>query len=124
MLQQNPALTPDQVKATLMQTASKTFPQYSTYTDPTTGVTYNDQYDAFTVGAGVREVLIFGGFSSLLGFFSGCQRHFGWHLGLDFYFVVRGLGVLMFWIACWYLMALWMWSRTSQVLKRINARKP
>src|ERR1017187_3635505 len=70
MLQQNPALTPDQVKAALMQTASKTFPQYSTYTDPTTGVTYNDQYDAFTVGAGVREVLIFGGFSSLLGFFS------------------------------------------------------
>ena len=72
----------------------------------------------------VREVLIFGGFSSLLGFFSVYQRHFGWHLGFDFYFVVRGLGVLMFWIACWYLLSLWMWSRTSQVLKRINARKP
>jgi serine protease AprX len=56
MLQQNPALTPDQVKATLMQTASKTFPQFSTYTDPTTGLTYTDQYDVFTVGAGYLDI--------------------------------------------------------------------
>jgi hypothetical protein len=34
----------------------------------------------------VREVLIFGGLSSLLGIFSVYQRHFGWHLGLDFLF--------------------------------------
>ena len=56
MLQQNPALTPDQVKATLMQTASKTFPQYSSYSDPTTGNTYTDQYDVFTVGAGYLDI--------------------------------------------------------------------
>ncbi|MGA3195801.1 MAG: S8 family peptidase [Terriglobales bacterium] len=56
MLQQNPALTPDQVKATLMLTASKTFPQYSSYTDPTSGATYNDQYDVFTVGAGYLDI--------------------------------------------------------------------
>jgi subtilisin family serine protease len=29
LLQQNPALTPDQVKARLMKTAYKTFPSYS-----------------------------------------------------------------------------------------------
>ena len=32
MLQQNPALAPDQVKARLMKTAYKAFPQYSSYT--------------------------------------------------------------------------------------------
>ena len=52
MLQQNPALSPDQVKAALMKSASKTFPLYSSYTDPATGITYTDQYDVFTVGAG------------------------------------------------------------------------
>src|ERR1035438_726580 len=31
--QQNPQLTPDQVKALLMATAYKTFPQYTTITD-------------------------------------------------------------------------------------------
>jgi len=56
LLQQNSKLTPDQVKARLMKTAYKTFPQYSTYTDPTTGVTYTDQYDLFTVGAGYLDV--------------------------------------------------------------------
>ena len=71
----------------------------------------------------VRQVLIFGGLSSLLGIFSVYHRHFGWHLGFDSYFVVAGLGVLAFWIACWYLLSLWMWSRTLQVLKRIDARK-
>jgi hypothetical protein len=48
-----------------------------------------------------RQVLIFGGLSSLLGTFSVYHRHFGWHLGFDFYFVARGLSVLVFWIACW-----------------------
>ncbi len=56
MLEQNPALTPDQVKAGLMKTASKTFPQSSSYTDPTTGITYTDQYDLFTVGAGYLDI--------------------------------------------------------------------
>src|SRR5712671_5009948 len=55
LLQQNPALTPDQVKARLMKTAYKTFPTYSSYTDPSTGITYTDQYDIFTVGAGYLD---------------------------------------------------------------------
>ena len=29
---------------------------YSSYTDPTTGITYTDQYDIFTVGAGYLDV--------------------------------------------------------------------
>lgn len=56
LLQQNPQMTPDQVKARLMKTAYKTFPQYSSYTDPTTGVSYTSQYDAFTVGAGYLDI--------------------------------------------------------------------
>jgi serine protease AprX len=55
MLQKDPALTPDQVKARLMKTAYKNFPQSSTYTDPTTGVVYTQQYDIFTVGAGYLD---------------------------------------------------------------------
>src|SRR5207302_534815 len=55
LLQQNPLLTPDQVKARLMKTAYKTFPTYSSYTDPSTGITYTDQYDIFTVGAGYLD---------------------------------------------------------------------
>jgi serine protease AprX len=42
----------DQVKARLMKTASKTFPAYTSYTDPTMGITYTTQYDVFTIGAG------------------------------------------------------------------------
>ena len=64
----------------------------------------------------VRQVLIFGGLSSLLGILSVYHRHFGWRLGFDSYFVVRGLGMLVFWVACWYLVSLWMWSRTTQIL--------
>jgi serine protease AprX len=56
LLHQNPALTPDQVKARLMKTAYKVFPSYSTATDPSTGVTYTSQYDIFTVGAGYLDV--------------------------------------------------------------------
>ncbi|MGB9197550.1 MAG: S8 family serine peptidase [Terriglobales bacterium] len=54
--QAQPGLTPDQVKARLMKTAYKNFPQYSTYTDPTTGITYTDQYDIFTIGAGYLDI--------------------------------------------------------------------
>ena len=53
LLQKEPTLTPDQVKARLMKTASKTFPTTSVATDPVTGVTYTSQYDIFTVGAGI-----------------------------------------------------------------------
>ena len=71
----------------------------------------------------VRQVFIFGGLPPLLGILAVYYRQFGWHLGFDFYFLARGLGALVFWIACWYLLSLWMWSRTPRILKRINARK-
>jgi serine protease AprX len=56
LLQQNPLLTPDQVKARLMKTAYKTFPSSSSYADPSTGITYTDYYDIFTIGAGYLDV--------------------------------------------------------------------
>jgi len=56
MLQQSSALTPDQIKARLMKTAYKNFPQYSTAVDPTTGNSYTSQYDIFTVGAGYLSI--------------------------------------------------------------------
>jgi hypothetical protein len=39
-----------------MKTATKDFPAYSTATDPTTGQTYIDTYDIFTVGAGYIDL--------------------------------------------------------------------
>lgn len=56
LLQAQPRLTPDQVKARLMKTAYKTFPQTSSVYDPTSGNTYTDQYDVFTVGAGYLDL--------------------------------------------------------------------
>ena len=56
LLQASPRLTPDQVKARLMETAWKSLPRYSSTTDPTTGITYTDQYDVFTVGAGYLDL--------------------------------------------------------------------
>ena len=56
MIQSNPSLTPDIIKARLMQTASKTFPLTSVAVDQTTGVSYVDTYDMFTVGAGYVDV--------------------------------------------------------------------
>ncbi len=67
LLQQNPGLTPDQVKARLMKTASKIFPQYSTTLvaasataaslgSSTALVSYTSQYDIFTIGAGLLDV--------------------------------------------------------------------
>jgi len=56
LLQQNPALTPDQIKARLMKTAYKTFPTSTTAVDTTTGQTYTAYYDLFTVGAGYMDV--------------------------------------------------------------------
>jgi serine protease AprX len=38
LIQKDPSLTPDQVKARLMLTASKTFPLWANATDPTTGI--------------------------------------------------------------------------------------
>src|SRR5438552_37147 len=56
LLQKTPSLNPDQVKARLMKTAWKSFPAFSSTTDPTTGITYTDQYDVFTIGAGYVDV--------------------------------------------------------------------
>jgi serine protease AprX len=55
LLEAEPSLTPDQVKARLMKTAYKTFPTTSSVVDPTTGITYVDQYDIFTIGAGYLD---------------------------------------------------------------------
>jgi serine protease AprX len=56
LLEQNPQLTPDQVKARLMKTASKNFPATSVAIDPATGMSYTSQYDLFTVGTGYLDV--------------------------------------------------------------------
>ena len=56
LLQAEPNLTPDQVKARLMKTAYKTFPKSSVATDPVTGQTFTSQYDIFTVGAGYLDL--------------------------------------------------------------------
>ncbi len=56
MVQQDPQLTPDQVKARLMRTATKSFPTTSLTTDPDTGITYRSVYDIFTVGAGYLDI--------------------------------------------------------------------
>ena len=55
MLQQNSALTPDQVKARLMKTAWKGFGQYSSSSD-SFGNFYNNEYDLFTYGAGYLDI--------------------------------------------------------------------
>jgi len=51
LLQQNPSLTPDQVKARLMKSAWKGFGQFTTSYDHL-GNAYNNEYDLFTYGAG------------------------------------------------------------------------
>lgn len=56
LLQARPLMTPDQVKARLMKTASKTFPSTSSVYDPAAGITYTSQYDIFTVGAGYVDL--------------------------------------------------------------------
>lgn len=56
MLQGQPSLTPDQVKARLMKTAYKTFPASSTAVDPVTGQTFASQYDILTIGAGYLDI--------------------------------------------------------------------
>ena len=56
LLQKDPTLSPDGVKARLMKTATKTFPTLSTFTPLSIGTTYTIQYDIFTVGAGYLDV--------------------------------------------------------------------
>jgi serine protease AprX len=56
LLQARPLMTPDQVKARLMKTASKTFPTTSSVYDAASGITYTSHYDIFTVGAGYADL--------------------------------------------------------------------
>src|SRR5215469_8959924 len=56
LLQQQPTLTPDQVKARLMKTADKTLVQAALATDTATGETFNLQADISTVGAGELDI--------------------------------------------------------------------
>jgi serine protease AprX len=55
MLQKQPALTPDQVKARLMKTATKIFPLFSTNFDERNHFSFNIQSDIFAVGAGYLD---------------------------------------------------------------------
>lgn len=55
MLQQNPNLSPDTVKARMMKTAWKGYPANSWAYD-TLGNSYFSQYDIFTIGAGYLDV--------------------------------------------------------------------
>ena len=55
MLQKQPSLTPDQVKARLMKTATKIFPLYSTNYDERDHNSFNIQSDIFAVGAGYLD---------------------------------------------------------------------
>jgi serine protease AprX len=56
IIQKDPTLTPDTVKARLMKTATKNFPGSSVVCDPITAVCYTSYYDVFTVGAGYLDV--------------------------------------------------------------------
>jgi serine protease AprX len=56
LLEAHPELTPDQVKARLMRTAYKQFPQSSTAFDSTTNQSFTSYYDLFTVGAGYLDI--------------------------------------------------------------------
>jgi serine protease AprX len=56
LLQQNPWLTPDQVKARLMKTADKALRLYTTAQDSITHARFNLQSDIFEVGAGYLDI--------------------------------------------------------------------
>jgi serine protease AprX len=56
MLQKQPGLNPDQVKARLMKTASKTFSLFNTSFDEVNHFAFNTQSDIFTVGAGYLDI--------------------------------------------------------------------
>ena len=56
LIQQHPSLTPDQVKARLMKTATKALNLFSVGTDAQTLFQYNSQCDIFTVGAGYLNI--------------------------------------------------------------------
>ncbi len=55
LLEKQPGLTPDQIKARLMKTARKRMPLQATAVDPVTGQVYKMQHDLFTIGAGYLD---------------------------------------------------------------------
>lgn len=55
MLQKDPTLTPDTIKARMMKTAWKGYPQ-SSWAYDIFGAGYLSQYDIFTIGAGYLDV--------------------------------------------------------------------
>src|SRR5579863_9476958 len=65
LIQSNPNMTPDQVKAVLMLTSTKNFPTSSVAVDPATNIGYTSYYDIFTVGAGELNVAAAYGITSL-----------------------------------------------------------
>jgi len=56
LIQQNPSITPDQVKARLMKTANKSLPLFSSAISLLSLFSYSNQSDIFTVGAGYLDV--------------------------------------------------------------------
>ncbi len=56
LLQQNPGLTPDQVKARLMKSAQKSLLLYATAVDKVSKLTFTQQSDIFAVGAGYLDI--------------------------------------------------------------------
>jgi serine protease AprX len=55
MIQKDPSLSPDTIKARMMKTAWKGYPATSWWYDPH-GIGYMAQYDVFTIGAGYLDV--------------------------------------------------------------------
>jgi len=56
LLQQQPFLTPDQVKARLMKTAWKGLSKFSSGTDAISMASFNSEDDIFTIGAGYLDI--------------------------------------------------------------------
>ncbi len=56
LLQQNSNLTPDQVKARLMQTTYQAFPTSTSITVPALDETFTEYYDLFSVGSGLLNM--------------------------------------------------------------------
>jgi serine protease AprX len=56
LVQQNGNLTPDQVKALLMQSTNSSFPTSTVVSVPSLDETFTEYYDAFSVGSGLLNV--------------------------------------------------------------------
>jgi hypothetical protein len=56
LLQQNGNLTPDQVKALLMQSTYSSFPNSTVVTVPVLDETFTEYYDSFSVGSGLLNM--------------------------------------------------------------------